>query len=362
MADFWHPTRSMFGCYSFPNHVLSDRPELGLGVAAPTFREALAVELPGVQFEHVRGCPVREPDTSGIQEAVDLARAADIALVVVGDLPGMFGIGTSGEGCDVEDLRLPGVQEQLVDAVLDTGTPTVLLVCSGRPYAVGRFHGRAAAIVQTFLPGEEGGPALASLLAGRANFRGKLPAQIGSSPGGQPHTYLHAPLGGKQSALSNLDPSPTFPFGHGLSYTRFDVADMRVDRTQVGCDEEFEVSVHVANTGGRAGVEVVQLYGTDPVAQVARPVRALLSFAAVDLAAGERAIVVFRVHAEHFAYTGLDGHLVVEPGVIVLAAGRSSEDLPATAEVRLTGPARRLRKREYEHVDHRIVIEVAVRR
>ncbi|MCE6995539.1 glycoside hydrolase family 3 C-terminal domain-containing protein [Saccharothrix sp. S26] len=354
--------RSMFGCYSFPNHVLSDRPELGLGVDAPTFREALVAELPDASFDYTQGCPVREPDTSGIQEAVALAHAADIVLLAVGDLPGMFGVGTSGEGCDVEDLRLPGVQEALVDAVLATGTPTVLLVCSGRPYAVGRFHDRAAAIVQTFLPGEEGGRAAASLLAGQVNFRGKLPVQIGSSPGGQPHTYLHAPLGGKQSALSNLDPTPTFPFGHGLSYTTFDIRDLRVDREHVGCDEEFEVSVEVSNTGGRAGTEVVQLYATDPVAQVARPVRALLAFAAVDLAAGEHATVVFRVHAEHFAYTGLDGHLVVEPGVIALAAGRSSEDLPATTEVRLTGPARKLRKREREHVAHQVVTGVAARR
>ena len=248
-----------------------------------------------------------------------------------------------------------------MDAVLDTGTPTVLLICSGRPYAIGRFRGRAAAIVQAFLPGEEGGPALAGLLAGRVNFRGKLPVQIGSSPGGQPHTYLHAPLGGKQSALSNLDPTPTFPFGHGLSYTTFDIGNLRVDRTGIGCGEEFEVSVDVANTGDRAGVEVVQLYATDPVAQVARPVRALLAFAAVDLAVGQHAIVVFRVHAEHFAYTGLDGRLVVEPGAIVLAAGRSSEDFPVTAEVRLTGPARRLPRREREHVDHRIVTRVAGR-
>jgi beta-xylosidase len=275
-------------------------------------------------------------------------------LLAVGDLPGMFGVGTSGEGCDVEDLRLPGVQEQLVDAVLATGAPTVLLVCSGCPYAVGRFHGRAAAIVQTFQPGQEGGPAVAGLLSGRTNFRGKLPVQIGSSPGGQPHTYLHAPLGGKQSALSNLDPTPTFPFGHGLSYTTFDIGSLRTDRTNIGCDEEFEVSVEVTNTGDRAGVEVVQLYATDPVAQVARPVRALLASAAVDLAAGERVTAVFRLHAERFAYTDLDSHLVVEPGVIVLEAGRSSKDLPATTEVRLTGPARQLRRREREHVDHRI--------
>ncbi|HTJ32694.1 MAG TPA: glycoside hydrolase family 3 N-terminal domain-containing protein [Dactylosporangium sp.] len=343
--------RTMFGCYSFPNHVLSNRPELGIGVAAPTLREALAAELPGVDWVYTQGCPIRDEDRSGIAGAVAAAAGADLALLVVGDRPGMFGIGTSGEGCDVEDLRLPGVQEELVDAVLAAGTPTVLVVSSGRPYAVGRFREASAAMVQVFLPGEEGGPAIAELLSGRANFTGKLPVQIPASPGGQPYTYLHPPLADRQSALSNLDPTPAFPFGHGLSYTTFAVGELSTDRTAVATDGAFAVHVTVRNTGDRPGAEVVQLYYTDPVAQVTRPVRALLGFAKVTLAPGQAAEVRFDVHTDRLAFTGLDGERIVEPGEIQLYAGRSSTDTPAAGMVELTGPVRVVPTPRRHHVD-----------
>ena len=120
------------------------------------------------------------------------------------------------EGCDAEDLNLPGLQPQLVEAILETGTPTVLLAVSGRPYALGQYQGRAAAIVQAFFPGEEGGSALAGVLSGRVNPSGKLPVGVPRQAGGQPHTYLAPPLGQRSQRVSNLDPTPAFPFGHGL--------------------------------------------------------------------------------------------------------------------------------------------------
>ncbi|MEU9454410.1 glycoside hydrolase family 3 N-terminal domain-containing protein [Streptomyces sp. NPDC048277] len=332
--------RTMFGCYSFPNHVLSERDDLGNGVEAVSLRTALAAELPGVEWEFAPGCPVRDEDRSGIPGAVSAASGADLAVLVVGDKAGMFGIGTSGEGCDVEDLRLPGVQEELVTAVLATGTPVVLVVSSGRPYAVGRFAADTAAMVQVFLPGEEGGRAVAELLAGTANFSGKLPVQIPNSPAGQPYTYLHPPLGDRQSWLSNLDPTPAFPFGHGLSYTAFEIDGLAVDGELVATDGEFTVSVRVRNTGSRPGAETVQLYFTDPVAQVTRPVRALLGFAKVRLEPGEEATVRFGVHSDHLAFTGLTGRRIVEPGEILLYAGSSSGDTPAEVRIRLVGEER----------------------
>ncbi|MFD3582686.1 glycoside hydrolase family 3 N-terminal domain-containing protein [Streptomyces sp. NPDC058683] len=332
--------RTMFGCYSFPNHVLAGRDDLGNGVEAVPLRTALAEELPSMEWEFAQGCPVRDEDRSGVPAAVAAATAADLTVLVVGDKAGMFGIGTSGEGCDVEDLRLPGVQEELVEAVLATGKPVVLVVSSGRPYAVGRFASAAAAMVQVFLPGEEGGRAVAQLLAGKANFSGKLPVQIPTSPGGQPYTYLHPPLGDRQSFLSNLDPTPAFPFGHGLSYTTFEVDQLSVDREQVPTDGEFAVRVRVRNTGAVAGAETVQLYAIDPVAQVTRPVRALLAFAKVDLAPGEEATVRFHVHTDRLAFTGLAGRRVVEPGEILLEAGSSSLDTPVRTAIRLVGEER----------------------
>ncbi|MFK0282348.1 glycoside hydrolase family 3 N-terminal domain-containing protein [Streptomyces sp. NPDC090499] len=332
--------RTMFGCYSFPNHVLSDREDLGNGVEAVSLRAALADELPDVEWLFEPGCPIRDEDRGGIPAAVEASRAADLTVLVVGDRPGMFGIGTSGEGCDVEDLRLPGVQEELVEAVLATGRPVVLVVVSGRPYAVGRFAAGTAAMAQVFLPGEEGGRAVAELLSGRANFSGRLPVQIPHSPAGQPYTYLHPPLGDRQSWLSNLDPSPAFPFGHGLSYTSFEIDGLAVDREQVPTDGEFKVSVRVRNTGAVAGAETVQVYFTDPVAQVTRPVRALLAFAKVPLEPGAEATVRFDVHTDRLAFTGLDGRRIVEPGEILLCAGSSSGDTPNEAGVRLVGEQR----------------------
>ncbi|QFR01721.1 glycosyl hydrolase [Streptomyces phaeolivaceus] len=332
--------RTMFGCYSFPNHVLAKRDDLGNGVEAASLRTALAEELPSVHWEFAHGCPVRDEDRSGIPAAVEASAAADLTVLVVGDKAGMFGIGTSGEGCDVEDLRLPGVQEELVEAVLATGKPVVLIVNSGRPYAVGRFASAAAAMVQVFLPGEEGGRAVARLLSGRANFSGKLPVQIPLSPGGQPYTYLHPPLGDRQSFLSNLDPTPAFPFGHGLSYTDFEIDLLAVDREQVPTDGGFTVRARVRNTGAVAGAETVQLYAIDPVAQVTRPVRSLLGFAKVALAPGRQATVRFHVHTDRLAFAGLDGRRIVEAGEILLHAGSSSLDTPVRAVVRLVGAER----------------------
>ncbi|WP_371642133.1 glycoside hydrolase family 3 N-terminal domain-containing protein [Streptomyces mirabilis] len=332
--------RTMFGCYSFPNHVLADRDDLGNGVEAVSLRTALSAELPGVEWQFALGCPIRDEGRSGIPAAVEACSTADVTVLVVGDKAGMFGVGTSGEGCDVEDLRLPGVQEELVEAVLATKRPVVLVVSSGRPYAVGRFAADTAAMVQVFLPGEEGGRAVAELLAGTGNFSGKLPVQLPMSPGGQPHTYLHPPLGDRQSWLSNLDPTPAFPFGHGLSYTTFEIDGMAVDREQVPTDGEFTVSAQVRNTGDLPGAETVQLYAVDPVAQVTRPVRALLAFAKVDLAPGESATVRFAVHTDRLAFTGLAGHRVVEAGEILLYAGSSSLDTPARGAVRLIGEER----------------------
>src|SRR5439155_13542952 len=138
-----------------------------LGVGVPALLAALRAEFPGTRVVHEPGCPVKDPDRGAIPAAVDAARAADLCVVAVGDRAGLFGRGTSGEGSDVDHLALPGVQGELVEALLATGTPVVLVVISGRPYALGRYAGGAAAIVQAFFPGEEGGPALAGVLSGR---------------------------------------------------------------------------------------------------------------------------------------------------------------------------------------------------
>jgi beta-glucosidase-like glycosyl hydrolase len=332
--------RTFMGCYAFPNHVLPRHPGFGLGVEVPTAVDALRAELPGAEIVHERGCEVIGTDRSGFAAAVAAARDADLCVALIGDLAGLFGHGSSGEGCDAEDLRLPGVQADLVAALLETGTPVVVVVVSGRPYALGDVHGRAAGLVQAFMPGEEGGNAIAGILSGRIQPGGKLPVQIPRHAGAQPGTYLQPPLGAENSGVSNLDPTPLFPFGHGASYTTFELDDLRISDKEVPTDGEFTVSVRVGNTGTRAGDEVVQLYLHDVVAQVTRPVRQLTGFARVRLEPGETTDVRFLVHADRTAFTGRDLTRVVEPGELDVLVGTSAEDLPCRGTIRLTGPAR----------------------
>ncbi|KPC90495.1 beta-glucosidase, partial [Streptomyces sp. NRRL F-6602] len=147
----------------------------------------------------------------------------------------------SGEGCDAEDLELPGVQQQLLDALLDTGIPVVVTLLAGRPYALGRAADEAAAVVQAFFPGEEGTRAVASVLSGRTGPSGRLPVSVPRHPGSQPSTYLAARLG-HASEVSHADPTPAFGFGHGLTYTAFTWSDLVVEREQASTEGEFTLS------------------------------------------------------------------------------------------------------------------------
>ena len=339
--------RGMLGCYSFPQHVGYAYPELPMGVDVPTLLRSLGAELPDARLCHAPGCDVDGDDTSAIPAAVELAAGADLCVAVLGDRAGLFGRGTSGEGCDAADLSLPGVQGTLLSRLLDTGTPVVLVLLTGRPYALGRHADRLAAAVQAFFLGEEGGPALAGVLSGRIGPSGRLPVSVPRTSGGQPWTYLQPRLGLVNEA-SSLDPTPLFPFGHGLSYTTFDWDGVTVDAAppdgdgpvEVSTDGEVTVSVTVTNTGGRAGTEVVQLYLHDPVARVVRPVVRLVGYARVPLDPGERATVGFTVHADLAAYTCEPGRRIVEPGELELRLAGSSADPRHTVTIRLTGPER----------------------
>ncbi|WP_433831890.1 glycoside hydrolase family 3 N-terminal domain-containing protein [Actinoplanes sp. CA-015351] len=332
--------RTFLGCYAFPNHVLPRYPGVDAGIALPSAWEALKVEFDTSEIVYAAGCAVSGEDRSGFAEAVGAAQTADVTVVFVGDLAGLFGKGTSGEGCDAEDLRLPGVQADLVDALLATGKPVVVVVVSGRPYALGDVAGRAAGLVQAFMPGEEGGAAIAGVLSGRVQPSGKLPVQIPRHPGGQPGTYLQPRLGAEHLGPSNLDPTPLYAFGHGRSYTTFTVDELRISADRVPADAEFTVTVRVTNTGERAGAEVVQLYLADPVAEVTRPVKQLVGFQRVELAPGAAADVVFAVHTDRAAFTGRRMRRIVEPGELRVLVGVSAGDLPCEGSVELTGDLR----------------------
>ncbi|MGA5705022.1 glycoside hydrolase family 3 N-terminal domain-containing protein [Streptomyces cellulosae] len=334
---------AVLGCYSFPQHIGVRHPGTPLGIGLPTLRETLTAEFPDADITYVRGTGVDDGDLSGLAEAVRAAREADVTLVALGDRAGLFGRGTSGEGCDAETLDLPGAQQQLLDALLDTGTPVVTVLLAGRPYALGRAVTESAAIVQSFFPGEEGTHAIAGVLSGRVNPSGRLPIGVPRAPGSQPSTYLGARLA-QASEVSNVDPTPAFPFGHGLSYTRFDWTDLTVDADETPTDGEFTLTFTVRNTGDRSGTEVVQLYLHDPVASVVQPVQRLVGYTRVTLEPGEARRLTVTVPADLASFTGRDGRRVVEPGALELRLAASSADPRLTSRVALTGAER--------HVDH----------
>jgi beta-glucosidase len=348
---------ALMGCYSFANHVLAHHPEYPIGFEIPTVAQALTAELPGARVVGVRGCEVEGDDRSGFAEAVEAARAADVAIVVVGDQAGLFGRGTVGEGNDSESLELPGVQRELVEELVATGTPVVMIALTGRPYAIGWAidgENRPAAVLQAFFPGEEGAGALAGVIAGRVNPSGRLPVSLPRSAGAQPYSYLHPRLGGP-SDVTATDPTPVRPFGFGLSYASFEYDLLAVDE-EVSAGAAFGAVVRVTNTGSMAADHVVQLYGHDVTASVTRPEAQLLGFHRLALAAGESAEIAFTVPTQRFAFSDRSMVRIVEPGDVQVWAGAdAATDVTRRVTVRITGAAHTLTQADPRLVQAEVV-------
>ncbi|MET0853524.1 MAG: glycoside hydrolase family 3 N-terminal domain-containing protein, partial [Microterricola sp.] len=248
---------AMLGCYSFPSHVVVQHPGVPIGIEIPTLLDAIRLEFPDSEIHYALGTSVDGGETDGIADAVAAAASADIVVLALGDRAGLFGRGTSGEGCDVESLELPGAQQQLVDAVVATGTPSVMTLLTGRPYAIGSAVTESSAIVQAFFVGEEGASAIAGVISGRVNPSGRLPVSVPATPGAQPTSYL-APALARATDVSNIDPSPAFAFGHGLGYSTFEWSAFAGDENEIAVDGEASVRLRVRNTSSRAGTDVVQ--------------------------------------------------------------------------------------------------------
>ncbi|WP_152042477.1 glycoside hydrolase family 3 N-terminal domain-containing protein [Salinigranum salinum] len=295
---------------------------------------------------HERGCGVRPDAPSDVGAAVAAAAAADVAVACVG---GQSGIdverdspGTAGEALDRASLRLPGRQRELVRRVAATETPLVVVLVNGRPLAVPEVSERADALLEAWLPGQSGGDAIADVLLG-ADPGGRLPVSLPRSVGQLPIAY-------RQDAVSTgdyvfSDGSPLFPFGHGESYADVAYSAPVVDPGRVSTAGETSVSVTVTNVTDRPGTEVVQLYARAPSTSVVRPVRELVGFQRLDLAAGERATVHFDLSVETLAAHDATGRLVVEPGTVDLAVGRSATDHRATRSLVVTGDRQPVERR-----------------
>ena len=330
---------TLLGCYSFPGHVGAMHPGVPVGIEIPTVLEAIRTEFPAAEINHLEGVTIDGDDDSHIGAAAQAAAQSDLVIAVLGDRAGLFGRGTSGEGCDAAAMGLPGRQQELLEALLDTRTPVITVLVEGRPYSLGTAPQRSAAILTSFFPGEEGASAIAGVLSGRVEPAGRLPVSVPATPDGQPYTYLGAPLA-QRSGTSSLDPTPCYAFGHGLSYATIEWSELTVPVASAPTDGSLSVGLTVRNTGQRAGVEVIQLYLHDPVASIVRPVNRLIGYARVPLDAGESVSVTFDVPAEMSSFSGRDGRRIVEPGTLELRLGASSADIRLVAAVELTGELR----------------------
>lgn len=290
---------------------------------------------PKTKVTYVKGCNVVGTDVNEIEKVRQAAAGSEAAVVVVGEnewrKPGKTG--TVGEGFDAATLELTGLQEELVRAVAGTGTPTVVILVNGRPLAARYVAEHIPAVVEAWVCGEKGGRAVAEVLFGEVNPSGKLSVTIPRHAGQLPVYYnfkkskdywLREAWG---RPYSDLDPRPLYPFGHGLSYTTFEYANLRLGAAEIGPGESIAVSVDVRNAGDRFGRETVQLYVQDVISSVSTPVMELRGFEKIGLAPGETKTVKFVLTPADLAL--LDRHLerVVEPGEFRVLVGRSSEDI-----------------------------------
>lgn len=349
--------------YSFPAHlILNDAGESASQVVTP--RAAFETVFGRDRVAYAQGCFIIEERKYGspvfpgdveastsldqpspistrtdlIPAAVAAAQASDVAVVCIGDLAGLFQTGTIGEGSDADSLDLPGVQQPLLEAVVATGRPVVVVLTSGRPYNLGGLEDKVAAFVWAFAGGQEGGPALVEVLTGAAEPSGRLPVSVPKNVGAVPYYYNHKMKSAGTPIARHF--GSRYPFGFGRSYTSFEMADLALDATTVDTAGEIDLRFSVRNTGARRGVAVPQLYVRDLLASVVRPVKELKAFGRVELGAGESARVSFTVPVDMLCFTGLDGRRIVEPGQVELQVGASSADIRLKATVTLTGPTR----------------------
>ncbi|MBW2271775.1 MAG: glycoside hydrolase family 3 C-terminal domain-containing protein [Deltaproteobacteria bacterium] len=285
------------------------------------------------EVRHARGCDVLGNDAEGLADALAAARAAEVAVVFVGGRSGLVNGCTSGEFRDASELGLTGLQQRLVEEVVATGTPTVVVLVSGRVLALPWIASHVPAIVEAWLPGEEGGGAIADLLFGSLNPSGRLPVSLPRSVGQLPVYHYQKWSGGDAPGATTWPnytdgpAAPLFPFGHGLSYTRFEYSELQLSSATIAADQAIEISLAIHNAGERAGEEVVQLYLQDPVASVTRPLQQLAGFARVALAAGERRRIRFVLDPSQLAFYDRAMNLVVEAGEVRVRAGASSRDI-----------------------------------
>jgi len=339
--------RHLLGDYTFPAHIditmmaakamssplpVSETEIAQMPVPVVSILEGIRKKVGrDTEVLHAPGCEYNSISKDGFAEAVRAATGADVAILVVGGKSGLTPDCTCGEMRDSAQLRLPGVQEDLVKVVYDTGTPVVLVLIDGRPLVLDWMAEMIPAIIEAWLPGEEGGNAVADVLFGDYNPGGKLPISFPRKPGQIPVYYSHKPSGARSQFWGDyvdISTQPQFEFGYGLSYTTFKLNNLTIEPRIVKVNGTVTITVDVENTGDRIGEEVVQLYINDIVASITRPVRELKGFKRITLKPAEKKKVKFELRIGDLSFYGKDMKPTVEPGEFMLGIGHSSSDLP----------------------------------
>jgi beta-glucosidase len=306
---------------------------------AVTLLKGLTAAAPKLKLLTAPGADPRNLDLSAIPAAVKAAKSADVTVLMIGE-----DFDLSGEARSRSNLELPPSQLELARRVLATGKPVVVVLANGRPLAMSEIAERAPAILETWMPGTEGGNAIADVLFGKYSPAGRLPAAFPRVSAAVPFNYAANPTGrpadpdlAKDTVrYHDLPITPLFAFGHGLSYSEFRYSDLAQSATSVEPGGRIDISISVENAGGVASDEVVQLYVRDPVASIARPVIELRGFKRVELAAGARKRLTFSLTPEQLAFWSPRGQWLVEAGRIDFWIGASSADLRAGGSFEIT--------------------------
>jgi beta-xylosidase len=346
--------RNLFGDYSYPAHVESLREMRGadnvfdipvpdaleiaeVAITAPSILDGLRSRL-GDAVRYAQGCAIDDDDRSGFDEAVEIARQSDAVVLVLGDKAGLTADCTSGESRDRSSLDLPGVQEELARLILDTGTPVITVLVIGRPCGSESLHERSSAVLIAWLPGQEGAHAVADAIVGVTNPGGKLPISFPRSVGQLPVFYAHKVSGGRSHWKGDYVDGPTtpmYPFGFGMSYTSFDIHDLRLETRSVTSDGVVVASASVTNTGSVAGDEVVQIYVSMPAASVTRPVLELKGFARLTVEPGETRKVRFEIPVGQLGFYDAAMRYIVAEGPIDVFVGTSASQVTSMGTVRI---------------------------
>ncbi|MGL5682079.1 MAG: glycoside hydrolase family 3 N-terminal domain-containing protein [Marinifilaceae bacterium] len=295
-----------------------------------------------IEINYAQGCDLVSDNKAGFNEAVKIAKKSDVSIVVVGSasasLARDYSNATCGEGFDLNDLTLTGVQEKLIQAVYETGKPVIVVLLAGKPFAMPWVKEHIEGILVQWYPGEQGGNALADVLFGRINPSGKLNYSFPKSVGHLPCYYNYLPTDkgfyrqpgneqkpGKDYVFSS--PGALWAFGHGLSYTQFDYLDATLNKEDYTLTDTIQVDVKILNSGKRCGKEVVQIYVRDIVSSVATPIHNLKAFRKVAIDSGKEEIVTLSIPVQELAIYDKEMKKVVEPGAFELQIGSASDDI-----------------------------------